>query len=1441
MTDSSPQPDDFLLLDLTAPDEEDFTPEELQTAQPLSVTHTPTVAEPTSEIQMKTMSEEALTARATITAITATAATATAIATVTTTPTTAQADTDADTDRDMPIVALNSGGSGILLADSLNSQDNRDEHVFLDFVHDPLSHSTPDRIVSETDTLGDNDHDPHTDSGLPITLDSQDPSLEDIDIQRPFVDLLGTRSAALAALEWSATPPQQAYGSLMDMELYKPSSSLSTTTQSLSLATSSTSLSTPISSLSQQQQQQQQQQQPVSVSPSSLGTIAMVSTASDSAPSSDFVSPDLIFQPNGIYVDAQSDSESSRTGTGSSNISGKPSRPVHPSILRPLTPEEVMVPIAVRRSNRSRQPSTLAVQSSEYLMHSQGLYEPVTSGPSAAGSLTSTSAPGVAPVERMTRSKKVYCYCQKPDDGNVMIQCDSCRQWFHGACVDITEEVAEMMELKNEKFFCEPCDERVQAWKSTDSAGIGNAFTVYSDSRDCDLPTCLNEARSTSDYCSEECAIKGIELQATEAVMNKENIPPVIYIPTPKRASTSTTSSSSQPESPKVEQDPVRLTALKGLTECLLIGLELKSSGGEPQADNCGQANKGSESSLGKGAGATGAAVDEEQVSQLAVAIEKELYNITASPGFAACGRDYKAKYRSLFFNLKDKNNVNLRARLMSGELEPFDLVRLSHEELANPELQIINKEMRKRSIHNSVLTVEEEPYIKKTHKGELSFVPRLSSVGGPSTVPYLDHTRSDDGSSVSSGSGGDDEHSPNNNRTDDIHNSSRSTLSRGNNNNSNGNSRKSTTVNNNTDDRTTDSPMECEERSADKQDDKDAYDSNMNSSTGSPTGDVLDKLLARIQTNKRSSEGTTGDTLAIDKRQRRTGATDNGYEDAEPLENSYLPREPSPYSPSPPGSPAVHSTTPLDSPPPFLLEDVQRAPQMNSMDHGARHKRPTVWEGCLSMHQVAKFSAKAVQIGGRKLLDSQGGGASRRLAWSEVLTKDISVDGRIGIAAVENYVGKQAQSATKEVVVLKFEAQESSLLSSDLQRIEFDKLFEYFYAKQRNGVVPQRNRHVKDMYLVPMAAKDPLPGYLCEMVDNDASVRGTAPANCLLGVLVLNKEPSHSHSNHSQTRRAQPPPLSSQSKSTTSTSGRRRQTSPGAFRPYPDTHGHHHGKRSAAPLRHPSPGHTQRSEETALPFKTPIYASGLPNTTSVAPHTVPQSDSKLSSDAFSGLLMPVHTPQLIPSTTAGGPKKVPTLQELQGLVNQLFPSVSSASVLATGSSDIGSRSISAPGPTAAAAAVSAQLSGANMSSLMANLPASLGMNHLRQLQHQQVPEQRLSPAPPSQGYPYVIPPTPPVFPPGMPGPSLPALPNFVPLPPYLMAQYGLPMGPSMHLAPPAPLPPMPPIPPNPQQYNAPYFSGAQRLPSSAPPTSHSLVALSPTLNTRDQGPRNPR
>ena len=47
-------------------------------------------------------------------------------------------------------------------------------------------------------------------------------------------------------------------------------------------------------------------------------------------------------------------------------------------------------------------------------------------------------------------------------------------------------------------------------------------------------------------------------------------------------------------------------------------------------------------------------------------------------------GKDYKAKYRSLHYNLKDAANPELRARVLTGELVPGALVRLSNQDLAS-------------------------------------------------------------------------------------------------------------------------------------------------------------------------------------------------------------------------------------------------------------------------------------------------------------------------------------------------------------------------------------------------------------------------------------------------------------------------------------------------------------------------------------------------------------------------------------------------------------------------------------------------------------------------------------------------------------------------------------------------------------------------------------
>lgn len=51
---------------------------------------------------------------------------------------------------------------------------------------------------------------------------------------------------------------------------------------------------------------------------------------------------------------------------------------------------------------------------------------------------------------------QLYCICRKPyKAGEFMIQCDICREWFHGRCVKLSEADADI--VKN--YHCQPCAE----------------------------------------------------------------------------------------------------------------------------------------------------------------------------------------------------------------------------------------------------------------------------------------------------------------------------------------------------------------------------------------------------------------------------------------------------------------------------------------------------------------------------------------------------------------------------------------------------------------------------------------------------------------------------------------------------------------------------------------------------------------------------------------------------------------------------------------------------------------------------------------------------------------------------------------------------------------------------------------------------------------------
>ncbi|CAL8471299.1 g10841 [Coccomyxa elongata] len=59
----------------------------------------------------------------------------------------------------------------------------------------------------------------------------------------------------------------------------------------------------------------------------------------------------------------------------------------------------------------------------------------------------------------------------------------------------------------------------------------------------------------------------------------------------------------------------------------------------------------------------------------------------------------YKAKYRSLIFNLKDANNPDLRRRVLSGEITGDVLVNLSAEEMASDARKSENEQIRKTAL----------------------------------------------------------------------------------------------------------------------------------------------------------------------------------------------------------------------------------------------------------------------------------------------------------------------------------------------------------------------------------------------------------------------------------------------------------------------------------------------------------------------------------------------------------------------------------------------------------------------------------------------------------------------------------------------------------------------------------------------------------------------
>ncbi|KAK8550153.1 hypothetical protein V6N12_038881 [Hibiscus sabdariffa] len=103
---------------------------------------------------------------------------------------------------------------------------------------------------------------------------------------------------------------------------------------------------------------------------------------------------------------------------------------------------------------------------------------------------------------------------------------------------------------------------------------------------------------------------------------------------------------------------------------------------------------------------------------ELAYQIEAELFKL-----FGGVNKKYKEKGRSLLFNLKDRNNPELRERVVSGEIPPERLCSMSAEELASKELSQWRQAKAEELAQMVVLPdvqVDIRRLVRKTHKGEV-------------------------------------------------------------------------------------------------------------------------------------------------------------------------------------------------------------------------------------------------------------------------------------------------------------------------------------------------------------------------------------------------------------------------------------------------------------------------------------------------------------------------------------------------------------------------------------------------------------------------------------------------------------------------------------------------------------------------------------------------
>ncbi|XP_029141811.1 death-inducer obliterator 1 [Protobothrops mucrosquamatus] len=485
----------------------------------------------------------------------------------------------------------------------------------------------------------------------------------------------------------------------------------------------------------------------------------------------------------------------------------------------------------------------------------------------------------------------------------------------------------------------------------------------------------------------------------------------------------------------------------------------------------------------------------ENEVGKIALNIEKELFNL-----FQATDNRYKSKYRSIMFNLKDPKNQGLFHRVLREDIPLSRLVRMKPEELVSKELSSWKEKpaksimaSRRKTFENKKMAVKQEP------------IPDINMEDSPPVSDSDEQQESDRAAPEKSSAPVLDVFSSMLQDTTSQHRAHLFDL----------NCKICTGQISASDEESTSKKPKAS--AAKKTEPKSETKSKLESSTPADDMEVVKEEdlesvpkaiagpatetmaqpslertyipLSQVQNNSESSLSTENSayptfytagvitTVTVSGKDPRTAVSTSaasGSAGISPLHPTSILDKGSVAESKPEilrpvlSAPKSILTKPSSSDPRYLagpsslnvsMSESWSPPEGDTSLFLSRLN--TIWKGFINMQGVAKFVTKAYPVSG--CFDYL----------SEDLPDTIHIGGRISPKTVWDYIGKLKSSVSKELCLIRFHP------ATEEEEAAYISLYSYFSSRCRFGVVANNNRHVKDLYLIPLRAKDPIPSKL--------------------------------------------------------------------------------------------------------------------------------------------------------------------------------------------------------------------------------------------------------------------------------------------------------------------------------------------------------------------------